>query len=144
MANKMETNRVIRGNFGKVWVNDDEWMNVKSFEAKVSAEYEDVNIPGKFGTEKRYVGFSGEGTIVTTKIDSGVSKLVAKGFRTGNLPSIKIVATLADPTAYGAERVEILDVTLNELMVMQFENKKIIEEEVPFNFADYNYIDSID
>ena len=48
MANKMETNRVIRGNFGKVWVNDDEWMNVKSFEAKVSAEYEDVNIPGKF------------------------------------------------------------------------------------------------
>jgi len=144
MANKMETNRVLRGNFGKVWVNNEEWMNVKSFEAKVSAEYEDVNIPGNFGMHKRYVGFSGEGTLVTTKIDSRVSKLVAKGFRDGNIPNIKIVASLADPTGYGAERVEILEVTINELMVMQYENKKIIEEEVPFNFADYNYIDKID
>lgn len=143
MANKMEANKTIRGNFGKVWVNNEEWMNIKSFEAKVSAEYEDIDIPGEFGKHKRYVGFSGEGTIVTNKIDSRVSKLVAKGFKDGNLPEIKIVARLADPTAYGSERIEILHVTFNELMLMQFENKKIIEEEVPFNFADYNYIDSI-
>ncbi len=143
MANKMETNRTIRGNHGRVWVNNEEWGNVKSFEAKVSAEYEDVTIPGEYGTHKRYVGFNGEGTLTMVKIDSRVSKIVADGFRTGKIPDIKLVARLDDPSAYGAERIEILEVTFNELMLMQFENKKIIEEEVPFNFASYNYLDQI-
>ena len=50
---------------------------------------------------------------------------------------------LEDPTALGAERVEFLEVTIDELMLLKFENKAILELEVPFKFADFNYIDMI-
>ena len=35
------------------------------------------------------------------------------------------------------------EVTVDELMLLKFENKAILELEVPFKFADFNYIDMI-
>lgn len=39
-----ETNRIIRGNYGRVWMNGERMANVKSFEAKVTLNYEDVEL----------------------------------------------------------------------------------------------------
>jgi len=106
-------------------------------------EYEDVDIMGELGKHKRYMGFTGEGTMTLHKIDTTVGKLIAEGIRNGKMPDFKIVAKLDDPTAYGAERVELTGVTINELMALKFENKALREEEVPFNFSDFRYIDMI-
>ena len=115
----------------------------KSFEAKVSMTYEEVNFAGDLGTHQRYMGYTGEGTIVLHKVDSKIAKKIAEGIRTGILPDIKYVGKLEDPTALGAERVEFLEVTIDELMLLKFANKEILEMEVPFKFADFNYIDMI-
>lgn len=72
-----------------------------------------------------------------------MAKKLAEQFKTGDVVDSKIICALDDPTAYGAERVEIFDVTFDELMLMSFETKNIIEEEVPFEFGDYNFIDFI-
>ena len=60
MTNKMDKNKILRGSFGAVWLDGEELGSVKSFEAKVTLEYEDVDIMGELGKSKRYMGFTGE------------------------------------------------------------------------------------
>lgn len=141
--NKINGNKVISGNFGKIWINGELFANTKSFEAKNSLKYEPVDIAGEMGTSQKYMGFEGAGTMVLHKIDSNVAKLLAKGVKTGVMPDIEIVGALNDPAAYGAERVKFIDVTFDEFTLLKFANKELQEEEVPFKYADFDYIDMI-
>lgn len=134
---------VVTGTFGSVWVNGEEWLNVTKFEAKVTGEFEDINMAGKLMAGKKLMGLTGEGTIVAHKVNSNVTKLLAENFKKGIMPEIKIVGKLADPQALGSERVEILGVVFSEFMLLNFEVKTKMEEEIPFTFEDYNLIDLI-
>ena len=51
---------------------------------------------------------------------------------TGVLPKIKIVGVVADPDSDGSERVEIYDVTLDEVTLLVITNASVGEESVPF------------
>lgn len=143
MASKQNSNKIINGTFGNIWVNGELWGHCKSFEAKVAGEFEDVTFAEDLGMHKKYMGFTGEGTVVLHKMYSNGAKILGDAFKTGIMPDIKIVGKLADPASYGAERVEILEVTFDEFMLLKFANKEIQEEELPFKFADYNLIDVI-
>ena len=143
MFNKMDKNKIIRGSFGAVWFDGQEVGSVKSFAAKITLDYEDVDIMGDLGKHKRYMGYSGEGTMTLHKIDSSIAKLIGDAIRSGKMPDFTIVAKLDDPSAYGAERVELTGVTINELMALKFENKSLREEEVPFSFSHYRFIELI-
>lgn len=143
MADKINGQQIINGTFGRIWVNNELWADVKSFEAKVTGEFEDVVIGGSLATHKKYMGWNGEGTIVCHKVDSKITKMLQKAFKTGSMPAIKIVSKLDDPSAMGGERIEVLDVTFTEFQLMKFANKELGEVEVPFGFADYNIIDTI-
>ncbi len=140
---KLRSQNFIAGTFGSVWVNDEEWLHVTKFEAKVTGEFEDINMAGRYGVGKKYMGWTGEGTIIVNKVNSTVTKMLSEAFKKGIMPEIKIVGKLADPNALGAERVEILEVTFSEFMLLNFELKAKMEEEIPFTFEDYNLIDTI-
>lgn len=141
--NKFDHNKIIRGSMGKLWLNDERLANVKSFEAKATLNYEDVDCNGDLGVKKRYMGYSVSGTAVLHKYDSTVAKLMKDGIVSGSLPEIKIVAALDDPTAYGAERVALYDVAIDEVTLSKFENKGLTEEEVPFTAGSFEYLDLI-
>lgn len=143
MAERFDHNQVFRGTFGKVWIDGEKMANVKSFEAKASIDYEDMDVNGDFGQKKRYMGYSISGTITLHKVDSFIAKKIASGIMTGNLPEIKIVAALDDPTASGAERVALYDVKFDELTLSQFENRTVLEEEVPFTAGSFEYLDLV-
>lgn len=53
------------------------------------------------------------------------------------------MAALDDPSAYGAERVALYDVTLDELALSKFENKGLVEEEVPFKAGSFELLDLV-
>lgn len=137
-------NKVFRGTFGKVWVDGERMSNVKSFEAKASIDYEDMNVNGDFGTKKRYMGYSISGTMTLHKFDSFILRKYQKGVMTGELPDMTIVVALDDPTAYGAERVQLRDVMLDEITLSKFENKTLTEEEVPFTAGSYEFLDLVE
>ena len=140
---QMKANKVINGSFGKVWVDGELFANVKSFEAKNTLNYEDVEIAGDLGTHQKYMGYEGSGTMTLHKIDTRIGKKMASAVKTGEMPEINIVSSLSDPAAYGAERVKLIEVTFDEVTLMKFANKELQEEEVPFKYADYDYIDMI-
>lgn len=143
MSNQLKGNDVINGTFGRIWVNNQLWAECTSFEAKVTGEFEDITFCDELATHSKYMGWTGEGTIVCHKVDSKITKMLKDGFKTGFMPEIKIVAKLDDPASYGAERIEILGVTFTEFQLMKFASREKGETEVPFKFTDYNTIDLI-
>lgn len=136
-------NKVFRGTHGKLWVNNQSMADVKSFEAKATVDYEDMNVNGDYGLKKRYMGYSISGTIVLHKFDSFIVKLYKDAVMSGDLPDIKIVSALDDPTADGPERVALYDVCFDEITLSKFENRTVIEEEVPFTAGSFEFLDVI-
>ncbi|KYG92353.1 terminase [[Bacillus] sp. KCTC 13219] len=140
---KLRANKQINGTFGSVWVNNEKWLDVDSFEAKVTINYEDVNMAGDLATHKKMTGWAGDGSMSVKKVYSRGSAILADAVKKGILPDINIVGKLADPDAFGAERVAIKEVTFSEFMLLKFEQKTLGTEELPFSFADYDSIDLI-
>lgn len=140
---KFSHNKVFRGTHGKLWVNNQLMADVKTFEAKASIDYEDMNVNGDYGLKKRYMGYSISGTITLHKFDSFIVKLYKDAVMSGDLPDIKIVAALDDPTADGPERVALYDVCFDEITLSKFENRAMIEEEVPFTAGSFEFLDVI-
>lgn len=141
---KFGHNKVFRGTHGKCWVDGERMSNVKSFEAKASITYEDMNVNGDYATKKRYMGYSISGTMVLHKFDSFIVRKYKDAIMTGDLPDMSIVAALDDPTAYGAERVMLSDVLLDEITLSKFENATLTEEEVPFTAGSYEFLDLVE
>ena len=61
----------------------------------------------------------------------------------GENPTFTIVGKLADPSAYGAERVSVSGVTVDEVTMLDFEQKTVKDEEVPFKAEDFDLLDLI-
>lgn len=137
------TSKIMNGTFGTLWVNNVKWQDIKSFEAKATANYEEVKISGKLGSSRKYMGYDGAGSITTHKIYSRGAKLVAEGFKTGIMPDIKMISKLADPAAFGAERVVYTGVTFDEVTLSKFENNTPGEEELAFKFEEYEFKDLV-
>lgn len=143
MGKRVKSNKIINGTFGTVWINGEQLADIESAEAKISLEYEEVNMAGDLAVHQKLIGWKGEGSITVKKVFSRGASLIGDMPKTGIVPEITIVFALKDPDAHGAERFSVSEVTFNEVTLAQFEQKKILTEELPFNFADYDYIDLI-
>lgn len=139
----MKANQQINGTFSSVWVDNELWAETEAFEATVNIDYEDVNIAGSLATHKKQTGWNGTGSMTIKKINSRVNNKMAASIKTGQSPRMKIVGKLADPDSLGAERVAIHDVTFDSFTLMNFEQKTLISQELPFAFSDYELIDTI-
>lgn len=140
---KIDANQVISGTSGKVFMNGNKFANIKSFEAKLTFEYEEIDLAEDMGKHQKYMGYQGEGTMVFHKVDSSILRMVKDDIKNGKMPEIMIVGSIEDPAALGAERIQFMEVTLDELMLLKFELKTVGEEEVPFKFADFEPLDLI-
>lgn len=138
---KPRANKSINGSFGRVWMNEHLFATSKSFEAKLKLDWEAVTFPEELGEDYKYMGYSLSGTMTLTKIDSHILHLYSEGVQSGVIPEINCVARLNDPASYGAERVALYGIVFDEVTLMKFENKKIVEEEVPFKARSYKYLD---
>lgn len=144
MSRQMAANKVINGSWGRLWWDGDLLANTKSFEAKVTLNYETVDISEDLGESQKYMGWTGAGTITLHKIDSLAAVKLSDGIQSGNMPDFKLVSRLADPASYGHERVELTGVTFDELTLIKWANKEIGEEELPFKFSGYRFLDKIE
>lgn len=134
---------VMNGTYGSVWINGELWAEVDTFEAKVTINYEDINFANDGSTHKKATGWAGEGTMTIKKIYSRVQNAMANAIRAGVYPRFVLVGKIADPDAFGTQRVALHDVTMDEFLLLKFEQKTMGSEEIPFKFSDYNLIDSV-
>ncbi len=144
MANTMNSQSVLLGTYGKLFINNVRVAEIKSFELKASMNYQDILVNGNLITQSKYTGSTLTGTIVLHKINSFNIKLVKDGIKTGVMPNIKFMGELADPNVDGSEAVEVTDVMFDEATLLSFANGEVREESTAFRAGDFNYLSTID
>ena len=143
MASQDIANKVLHGKDGDVWVNGALLANLSKIDVKVKADTEDVNFCGDSKNYTIFNGYSLEGTLACKKIDSTLLKIVADAFKSGVMPSIKIVTSLTDKATGKAERTVIEGIVFTEFILASFEAKKMIDEEYPFKASSFDLLETI-
>ena len=136
-------NRVMHGNGGAAWWNGRKLATLQSVEAKVTGDFEEINVCGDPATYQIYNGYAGEGTLVWLKTDSEVMKELAAAYQDGVMPEITIITALKQKGTNKVERVAYSDVTVTEFMLAKFEKKAKTEEEVPFKFGGFEVLETL-
>lgn len=135
-------NQVLSGTDGKVYINGNIITETASTEIKIEGKFEDVNFAGDYATYSKYMGFAGSGTIKLNKTCSRAASLVADAYKTGVMPDIKVVTALTNKQTGESERWSIEDVVITGLD-QKFETKKVVEEELPLKFSNYDILEKI-
>lgn len=143
MATTFNSNKILKGTNGRLWMNAEPMAEVKSFEAKATGDFEEISVNGDFGKKHVFLGYSAAGTMVLHKIDSYVFSMYAKAYQSGEMPDVYIVASVTNPQTSQTQRVKLTGVQFTEFTLLQFENGTVLEEEVPFTAEGYEPIEAM-
>ena len=136
-------NHVMHGNGGTAWWNGKKLTTLQSVEAKVTGDFEDINVCGDPATYSVYNGYSGEGTLTVLKIDSDVLVEMAEAYRTGIMPEITVITAQTQKGTNKVERCAYYNITVDELMLAKFEKKAKTELEIPFKFGNFEVLEHL-
>lgn len=135
--------RVVNGTFGEMWLDSEYCAETTGLQAKIALEKQDVNQCNTFFKGSKVTGATGTGTIKANKVTSFFTKLIAECIKTRKFPEYTIISNLADPDAFGAERVKLTGVTFDEVTLADWEANKLGEQSIPFTFSGFEMLDTI-
>ena len=139
----IDERKIINGTHGTVFLDGEEVAEVKSFQAKLEFQKEEVKIAGKMATGTKYMGYSGKGSLALHKVNSRMIKAIGQQIKEGKEPRFTIIGKLADPDSDGVERIAINNVSFDDLTLFDFEVGAVGTCECPFTFTDIECIDLI-
>lgn len=134
---------VINGTYGEVWIDGEYMAEALGLEAKITLEKTEVHQVGRLSKRYKVTGVDCKGTVKLNKVSSYFIKKLSDSLKSGKLVPVTIISKLADPNAIGAERIELIGCTFDELALVNWEVKKLGEESIPFTFTDWNLLDVI-
>ena len=134
--------QVMSGTEGEVWIDSQYMAQVTSFKAKVKLIKTEVNQVKVRAKQYKVTGWEGSGSVKMNHVSSYFVKKMSDNIKNGHQTVCEIVAKVADPDAVGAERVAIHDATFDTLVLMNWEAKKLMEDDVQFTFTDYEILDT--
>lgn len=134
------------GNHGRVWWDGKLLFEISKFEAKVTADREDVIIGNS--KDSKIVSLSGSGSFTIKSVINRNINAYLEEWKAGHDPRASIVGLLEDPDMVDGqkERCSIDNVWFTELTLMSFEKGKVVEKEFPFGFTpeDASFIETVD
>lgn len=138
-----DAKRVINGTYGEMWLDGELIGECFGVQAKVTINKADVNMCGKSSKSQKMIGWEGKGTLKINKVNSRMVKKLGDSIKAGKQVSCTIVSKLADPDSFGTERVVLKGVVFDDLTLVDWETKKVGQNDCPFTFDDYDFIDLI-
>lgn len=139
----LDTRKVINGTHGALYLGDEEVAELKSFQAKLEFQKEEVKIAGQMATDTKYMGYTGKGSFAIHKVNSRMIKALSASIKEGKEPRFTLIGKLADPDSDGAERIAIKNVSFDDLTLFDFEVGSLGATECPFTFVDWELMDLI-
>ncbi len=143
MAEKFSAKRVINGTFGEMWLDGEYVAGCYKLQAKESYTREKVPMCGSLKQGRKLIEVEGTGSVGLHKVNSMLAKRVAEEVKKGNDPRFTIVSKLADPDAYGAERISFTRCAFDDTTLADWEAGVLGKIEAPFTFEDYEFLDVI-
>lgn len=131
MANN--SNNYWNGSNGNLWFNDSEFDKVKSFECKMTIEWEDV--PNGLTTERVLMGYGYEGSFTYRKTDKNhatVMDSIFEDYSNGIVTDVSIIGKAYNKATGKTERIKISSITFDEIQLQKWEEKSLTEVEMPF------------
>ena len=134
------------GSHGRVWWDGEMLFEIAKFEAKVTADREDVLIGNS--KDSKVVSLTGKGSMtVKCVINRNINRYLEE-WKNGHDPRATLVGLIDDPDAVeGQKERSIIDnVWFNELLLMAFEKGQVVEKEFPFGFTpeDASFVETVD
>lgn len=139
----VEAKRICNGSFGEIWVDDILWGECYKAQAKVEFNKEEIKQCGTWATDSKITGYKGTGSMTLWKVNTRAAKRVSDMIKNKQDVRATVISKLADPDAFGAERVSLNGVSFDDLTLLDWEAQKPGETEIPFTFVDYEYLDTI-
>ena len=108
----------------------------------MAKNFDPINMCGQMAEDRKLVGVKITGSMTLHKVYSrgaDDANAAAKGHDVRR----SLVAKLADPDAYGAERVAVYGMNYDEQTLMDFAAGKAGSTTVPFQATGYEYLDQV-
>lgn len=135
-------NRVMSGTWGQVWVDNELWADLSAAQAKISYNKSAVNICGAMAEDSKVTSVKGAGSITVAKVYTrNVNR--SDSLMEGRDVRATIVMKLADPDAYGAERVALYNVSFDDETIMDFQHGQLGKTTHPFTFTRREWLDVV-
>lgn len=126
-----------------VWLDGEVIAECTSCKLVVKPSKEKVDRVGHMISDHKITSVECTGSIDMHKVRSRMIHLLATAFKTGNDPRFTINSKLADPDAYGSERIVATGVSFDDLTLADWKAATMGTLTVPFTFTDYDIIDTI-
>lgn len=144
MAGNFDAKRAINGTWGE-WILDGEKVaEATGVKLDVQMDFKDVPMCGTLAKQQKPSGWTGNGSVTMTKVNSRMAVLLAEKLKNGETPEFTAISKLADPDAAGAERVVVKGVKFSSLTLADWSAGNIGEETYSFTFTDYDFLDMIE
>ncbi len=135
--------RVMNGTFGEVWLDGDYVSECFGLQAKVTFNKEDVALCGQMAKDKKVTSISCTGSLKLHKVSSRMALAIGDSIKAGIDPRFTIISKLADPDAYGSERIVLRNVSFDDLTLADWTAAANGTVEAPFSFSEYELLDSV-
>lgn len=136
--------RVMSGTWGEVWLDNDYVGECYGLQAKVNFVKVDVPMCGRMATDKKISSINCTGSMRLYKVSSRMAIAIGDAIRNGRDVRFTVISKLADPDAYGAERVVLKNVSFDDLTLADWEVAVNGKVEAPFTFTDYEFLDLVE
>lgn len=136
--------RAINGTWGEMWLEGDLVRECTGLKADVGLEFLDVPMCGNLGKHQKVGGLAGNGSTTMTKVNSRMAIKLSDMIKAGKTPTFTIISKLADPDAYGAERVVLKNCQFSSLTLADWAANQIGSITQNFTFTDWDYLDMIE
>ena len=133
--------RVMSGTYGELWWDGELIAECDKFSATYTQSKEVVNLARQTVEDSKVMGSKGTGSFRVYKVYSRFRDY-ADAVQSGKDVRGTFVSKLDDPDAYGAERVAIYNVSLDEVPLVNWERKTIQKDEVPFTFTSHKFLEA--
>ena len=139
---KPSAGKLISGTHGVIWINGSKCYEVSKFEAKLSADREEVQFAGEMVKDSKLMALSGTWSATIKKIYS-YAKTIAEKFMHGEDVRVTLIGKLEDPDNGGIEKIQLSNCWFDEVTLQSFEGGKICEDELSGGFTDVSYLNDI-
>ena len=134
--------RVMNGTWGEVWVDNEPWVELESAQAKYSYNKSDVAMCGEMAQDSKITSVKGTGSISVQKVYTR-NRSRSDQILEGRDVRATIVMKLADPDAFGAERVALYNVSFDDETIMDFAAGNTGKTTHPFTFSKREWLDRV-
>lgn len=136
--------RVMSGTFGELWYDGEKVSEAYKYQAKANLNKEDIPMCGEIWTDSKVKSVSGKGSMGLYKANSRMIRKIGEEINAGRDPRFTFISKLDDPDAYGAERIAIYDVSMDDVTLADWEAAAVGKVECPFTFRRFKLLDAVE